>query len=104
MHIVVILLLLVAPMALAVVGDLLFHAAPCPRLVGFHLRAPVWCGLWLHAAHDSPVCRTRRHPVSLSPAGRRRRIPWVVPGAACEVGEVTSDWGPISRRAGDGAA
>src|SRR6516225_4018794 len=51
MHIIVMLLLLVAPMALAVVGDLLLHAAPCPRLIGFHLRAPVGCGLWLHAGH-----------------------------------------------------
>ena len=51
MHGFVMLFLLVAPMALAVFGDLLFHAAPCPRFIGVHLRAPVGRGLCLDAAH-----------------------------------------------------
>src|SRR6266849_8471497 len=34
MHGFVMLFLLVAPMALGVFGDLLLHAAPCPRLIG----------------------------------------------------------------------
>src|SRR5712692_3293474 len=46
-------LLLVAPMALAVFGDLLLHAAPYPRFIGVHLRAPVGRGLCLDAAHGS---------------------------------------------------
>src|SRR5260370_24520590 len=51
MHGVVMLLRLVTPMALAVVGDPLLHAAPCPRLIGFHLLAPVGHSLRLHAGH-----------------------------------------------------
>src|SRR6266852_8282751 len=53
MHVVIVLLRFVTPMALAVVGDLLLHAAPCPGLVGFHLHAPVGHRLWLHARHCS---------------------------------------------------
>src|SRR6266849_5411818 len=52
MHGFVMLLLLVAPMALAVFGDLLLYAAPCPRFIGGHLRAP-GRGLCLNAAHGS---------------------------------------------------
>src|SRR5260370_12033933 len=52
MHVVTMLLRFVAPMARAVVGDLLLHAVPCPRLIGFHLRAPVGRSLWLHAGHS----------------------------------------------------
>ena len=37
MHGVGVLLRFVAPMALAVGGDLLLHAPACPRLIGFHL-------------------------------------------------------------------
>src|SRR6266436_408933 len=51
MHGFVMLFLLVAPMALGVFGDLLLHAAPCPRLIGVHLRAPVGRGRCLDAAH-----------------------------------------------------
>src|SRR6266446_3334797 len=51
MHVVIVLLRFVTPMALAVVGDLLLHAPACPRLIGFHLQAPVGRSLWLHAGH-----------------------------------------------------
>src|SRR5580704_7860877 len=60
----------VAPMALAVGGDLLLPAPPCPRLIGFDLQAPVGHRLWLHArrglsprAPGVPMRPVRRHPV-----------------------------------------
>src|SRR2546425_10818378 len=51
MHGVAMLLRFVAPMALAVGGDLLLHAPPCPRLIRFHLQAPVGYSLRLLACH-----------------------------------------------------
>src|SRR4030095_6645629 len=63
MHVVIVLLRLVTPMALAVVGDLLLHAPACPRLIGFHLQAPVGRSLWLHAGHGFDPPRATRSAV-----------------------------------------
>ena len=79
-HIIVMILLLVAPMALTVVGDLLLHAAPCPRLIGFHLRAPVGCGLWLHAGHGSFPPRAHVAHLRLDGKGWRPLSPDVLDG------------------------
>src|SRR5713101_5818471 len=65
MHGVVMLLRFVAPMALAVGGDLLLHAAPCPRLIGVHLQAPVGHSLWLHAGHGWYPPRATRSALAL---------------------------------------
>src|SRR6266850_5293771 len=60
MHVVIVLFRFVTPMALAVVGDLLLHAVPCPGLIGSHLHAPIGHRLWLHARHGSYPPRATR--------------------------------------------
>ncbi len=72
MYVVVMPDLLLAAMALAVVGDLFLHAARGPRLIGVHLRAPVGHGLWVYVGHGwYPPVATRR---AIAPPKARRCV------------------------------
>src|SRR6266700_5010961 len=80
MHVVSVLLRFVTPMAFAVGGDLLLHAAPCPRLIGFHLQAPDGCRLRLHAGPSMYPPRATRSALAPRWQGVARwaRVPLLV--------------------------
>ena len=77
MYVVIMPHLLLAAMALTVVGDFFLHATRGPRLIGVHLRG---CAsrtkrrAWRAAArHRPPDCRVNAHTAHL-PSGRTRRL------------------------------
>src|SRR5216683_1080965 len=75
MYVVIMPHLLLAAMALTVVGDFFLHATRGPRLIGVHLRAPVGDGLWVHVGHGgyppvAPIAQSRRRGQGVAQAER----------------------------------